>query len=71
MLILAFSGGMAVVLAGIGLLLVYARRLLEQVPLKNPLLSGLARLLPLGAALIVLISGIGITVRAMFQVGVL
>ena len=69
--ILAFSGGMAVVLTGIGLLLVYTRRLLEHIPLKNPLVVGLARLLPLGAALIVLLSGMAITVRAMFQVGVL
>lgn len=71
LLILAFSGGMAVVLTGIGLLLVYTRRLLENIPLKNPLLAGLGRLLPLGAGLIVLISGIAITVRAMLQVGVL
>jgi ABC-type nickel/cobalt efflux system permease component RcnA len=71
LLILAFSGGMAVVLTGIGLLLVYTRRLLENIPLKNPLLAGLGQLLPLGAALIVLISGIAITVRAMLQVGVL
>ena len=71
LLILAFSGGMAVVLTGIGLLLVYTRRLLENIPLKYPLVVGLARLLPLGAALIVLISGIAITVRAMLQVGLL
>ena len=71
LLILAFSGGMAMVLTGIGLLLVYTRRLLEHIPLKNPMVAGLARLLPLGAALIVLISGMAITVRAMFQVGVL
>ena len=71
LLILAFSGGMAVVLTGIGLLLVYTRRLLERVRLKNPLVAGLRRLLPLAAALIVLISGLAITVRAMFQVGVL
>ncbi len=69
--ILAFSGVMAVVLTGIGLPLVYTRRLLEHIPLKNPLVVGLARLLPLGAALIVLLSGMAITVRAMFQVGVL
>ena len=71
LLILAFSGGMAAVLTGIGLLLVYTRRLLEQIPLKNPLVVGLVRLLPLGAALIVLVSGMAITVRALFQVGVL
>jgi len=71
LLILAFSGGMAVVLTGVGLLLVYTRRLLENMPLKNPLLADLGRLLPLAAALVVLVSGMAITVRALFQIGVL
>lgn len=69
LLILAFSGGMAVVLAGIGLLLVYARRLMERIPTGNPLVLGLIRTLPTAAALIVLLSGVVITVRALNQVG--
>ena len=71
LLILAFSGGMALVLTGIGLLLVYTRKVMERIPLRNPWVAGLARLLPLGAALIVLVSGLAITLRALFQVGVL
>ena len=36
LLILAFSGGMAMVLTGIGLLLVYTRKVMERIPLRTP-----------------------------------
>ena len=71
LLILAFSGGMAVVLAGIGLLLVYTRKFMERIPAKAPLVVGLIGSLPTAAALIVLASGLVITVRALIQVGLL
>ncbi len=54
LLILAFSGGMAVVLAGIGLLLVYTRKFMERIPARAPLVAGIIGLLPTAAALIVL-----------------
>ena len=71
LLILAFSGGMAAVLAGIGLLLVYTRKIMERIPAKNPPVAGLLGILPTAATLIVLASGVVITVRALSQVGLL
>jgi nickel/cobalt exporter len=68
-LILAFSAGMAAVLTGVGLALVYARRFVERFQLRGKSIGTLYRVLPLAAALVVLLSGLVIAVRAVFQVG--
>ena len=70
-LILAFSVGMATVLAGLGLLLIYARKLVENFKVRNRFVGSFTRFLPLATALIVLLSGLVVTVRAAFQIGVL
>lgn len=66
-LVVAFSLGLAGVLTGIGLLLVYARGFFTHVRLE----LGLGRLLPAASAAIVMILGILITVQAVGQTGVL
>ncbi len=71
LLILGFSAGMAVTLTGVGLLLVYAGRVVERLRFKNPLANGFSRLLPLATALVVLVSGTVLTMRGVFQVGLL
>lgn len=71
LLILAFSAGMAGVLAGIGLFLVYARRLVDRLQFKNRLMVGVTRAIPLTTALVVLGSGLVVTTRAAFQIGLL
>ena len=70
-LILAFSVGMATVLAGLGLILVYARRLVEKFQFQNRLIGSFTRILPLATALVVLLSGLVVTIRAGFQIGLL
>ena len=70
-LIFAFSVGMATVLAGLGLLLVYAGRLVEKFQFQNRLIGSFTRILPLATALVVLLSGLVVAVRAGFQVGLL
>ena len=71
LLIVAFSAGMAAVLAGVGLLLVYAGRLAERFQLKNRVVRTSIRLLPLTTALVVLVSGLVVAMRAAFQTGLL
>lgn len=66
-LIVAFSAGLAGVLTGIGLLLVYANHLFAR--LQAP--GQLARLIPVGSALVVTALGIVILAEALVQVGVL
>jgi ABC-type nickel/cobalt efflux system permease component RcnA len=66
-LVLAFGAGMAVVLGGVGLLLVYATRFAERVP------SGTVgrrawELLPVGTAIVVIGAGIYLTSQAITQV---
>lgn len=63
-LILAFSAGLAVVLTCIGLLFVKARRLLEKLPLGSPLMT----LLPIATALVIMVLGVGIMVKALPQI---
>ena len=70
-LILAFSVGIAIVLAGLGLLLIYARKLVDNFQVRNRFVDSFTRFLPLATALIVLLSGLVVTVRAAFQIGVL
>jgi nickel/cobalt transporter (NicO) family protein len=61
LLILAFSLGLAAVLTGIGLLLVYARAVFDRVPVNRPLVRGL----PVASALIVVVAGLAITTGAL------
>jgi ABC-type nickel/cobalt efflux system permease component RcnA len=65
MLVLAFSLGLAGVLTGIGLLLVYAGRLFARLPTQ----SRVIRLLPAASALFVALVGIGVTAQALAQIG--
>jgi ABC-type nickel/cobalt efflux system permease component RcnA len=67
LLIVAFSIGLAAVLTGIGLLLVYARRLFERFPTDGRLL----RALPVASAAVVTLAGLGIALSALFQAGLL
>ncbi|MCB8927060.1 MAG: sulfite exporter TauE/SafE family protein [Ardenticatenaceae bacterium] len=67
-LIVAFSIGLASVLTGIGLAMVYAGKLFSRLPTKQ---AGLLRLLPAVSALFITIAGIGITVKALLDTGVL
>ena len=65
LLIVAFSTGLAAVLVGVGLLLVYARGVFARV---NPS-SGLApRLLPVASALVIVVAGGVITAQTLPQV---
>ncbi len=67
LLIVAFSIGLAGVLTGIGLLLVYARRLFEHFPSDGRLL----RTLPVVSAAVVTLAGLGIAYSAILQAGLL
>ncbi len=66
-LIVAFSIGLASVLTGIGLAMVYASKLFARLPSQQ---AGLLRLLPAASALFITIAGIGITVKALIDTGV-
>jgi ABC-type nickel/cobalt efflux system permease component RcnA len=67
LLTVAFGLGMALVLVGIGVALVYARGLLERMPVRS---SGarLARLLPATTAIVVLGAGVVITGQALLSI---
>jgi ABC-type nickel/cobalt efflux system permease component RcnA len=67
LLIVAFSIGLAGVLTGIGLLLVYARRLFERFPTDGRLLQ----VLPVASAAFVTLAGVVIAAGALMQAGVL
>ena len=67
LLIVAFSLGLAGVLTGIGLLLVYARRLFERFPTDGRLLQAL----PVASAAFVMLAGVVIAAGALMQAGVL
>ncbi|MEO7912302.1 MAG: sulfite exporter TauE/SafE family protein [Roseiflexaceae bacterium] len=67
LLIVAFSIGLAGVLTGIGLLLVYARRLFERFPTDGRLLQAL----PIASAAFVTLAGVAIAAGALVQAGVL
>ena len=76
-LIITFSLGLAGVLTAIGVLWVQARRLFEYAPKGQGLLrhlSGQGRIiqaLPAISALFITVAGLGITMQALIQVGVL
>ena len=63
-LVVAFGLGMAAVMAGVGLAFVYARGLLERAPSRTRLAS-VARLVPTGAAILVLAVGVVLTSQAL------
>jgi nickel/cobalt transporter (NicO) family protein len=67
LLIVAFSIGLAGVLTGIGLLLVYARQLFERFPTDGRLLQAL----PVASAAFVTLAGVVIAAGALVQAGVL
>jgi nickel/cobalt exporter len=67
LLIVVFSIGLAGVLTGIGLLLVYARRLFERFPTDGRLLQAL----PVASAAFVTLAGVVIAAGALVQAGVL
>lgn len=68
-LVLAFSLGLAGVLTGLGLLLVYTKRLFERVPTNVRLMKMLPamRILPAASALLIVVIGLGMTVQALIQ----
>ena len=65
-LIVAFSAGLAAVLTTVGIALVYARGLLERLPLDGRL----ARLAPVASAVVVSVAGLAIVAQALAQIGV-
>ncbi|NDJ18482.1 high-affinity nickel-transporter [Myxacorys almedinensis A] len=60
-LVSAFSLGLAAVLTGVGLLLVYAKDLFERLPLQTPQ----SNLVPAASALLITLVGLGITTKAL------
>jgi ABC-type nickel/cobalt efflux system permease component RcnA len=68
-LIVAFSIGLAGVLTGIGLIMVYAGRFLEQLPIRHSAVT--TRLLPMVSATFITLAGLLITLRALGEAGVL
>jgi ABC-type nickel/cobalt efflux system permease component RcnA len=68
LLIVAFSAGLAAVLTGIGLVLVYARGLLERLP-DGGRLGRLARLVPVASAVVISVAGLAIVAQALVEIG--
>ena len=64
-LVLAFSAGLAGVLTVIGLLFVYAGRMIGFAPKQR----WVFRVLPVASALVIALAGLGITVQALSQIG--
>ena len=67
-LIVAFSVGLAAVLIAIGLLMVYARRLMARIEGNGPLIT---RWLPLTSSATITVLGVGIAVQALMSAGIL
>ncbi len=63
-LIVAFSVGLAAVVSGIGLLAIGARRTFARLSFQGPLI----RVLPAVSALVIVVVGLAMTVRALPQV---
>ena len=68
LMIVAFSVGLAAVLIGIGLLMVYARRFMSRFQGEGPLIT---RWLPLTSAAVIALSGVVIAVQALATAGIL
>jgi nickel/cobalt exporter len=64
-LILAFSTGLAAVLTAIGLVLVYARRVFERLPIDGRF----ARFAPVASAAIISLAGLALVVEALSRIG--
>src|SRR5438093_2012243 len=67
-LIVAFSVGLAAVLIAIGLLMVYARRLMARVEADGPLIM---RWLPLTSSAVITVLGVAIAAQALANAGIL
>jgi nickel/cobalt transporter (NicO) family protein len=65
-LVVAFSAGLAIVLTGIGLLMIYAKRLFERFSFE----ARVPRFLPIASALAVSLAGLAIVLGALKQAGV-
>jgi ABC-type nickel/cobalt efflux system permease component RcnA len=67
-LIVAFSLGLAAVLVGMGLAVVYAKRAMHSLPAEGPLIH---RWLPLTSAAMICILGCTIAIRSLVVAGIL
>jgi ABC-type nickel/cobalt efflux system permease component RcnA len=67
-LIVAFSVGLAAVLIAVGLLMVYAGRLMARVHGEGPLIS---RWLPLTSSAVITVLGVAIATQALMNAGIL
>lgn len=65
-LIVMFSLGLASVLTGIGVVLVYAGKFFQRIPESGPLF----RFVPVASALFITVVGVGITVQALMSMGI-
>jgi ABC-type nickel/cobalt efflux system permease component RcnA len=70
LLVLTFSVGMALVLGGVGLALVYAAKAVERVSFGRGWMVGITRQVSLIAAAVVLVSGVVMMARGLHQLGV-
>jgi nickel/cobalt exporter len=66
-LVVAFSAGLAIILTGIGLLMIYARMHFERFSFE----AKVPRLLPVMSASIVTLAGVGIAFAALQQTGMI
>ncbi|HLE51499.1 MAG TPA: hypothetical protein VI755_05530 [Anaerolineales bacterium] len=66
-LVVAFSLGLASVLSGMGLIFVYAGKFFNRLPVQGRMLG----LLPTVSALFIALVGLGITARALMEIGVI
>lgn len=64
-LVLAFSAGLAIVLTGIGLLMIYARKVFERFSFE----ARVPRLLPVVSASIITLVGVAIVLSSLGQTG--
>jgi hypothetical protein len=62
---------MAAVLSGIGIILVYCGRVIERFRVESAWSGLFFRLLPIGTAAVILISGLVVATRAVRQVGLI
>jgi nickel/cobalt transporter (NicO) family protein len=69
LLVLSFSLGLAVILTGLGLLLIYAKQIFVRLPMqKLQRLKWVAKVIPAGTALVITLIGVGISLQALISV---